>query len=69
MYSRNSQMMITNVMDDCDFTSATTHLIISFIGQSTCNRDRFWFILLLLMYPRVVTLPLPTMFLLDSIEN
>ena len=33
MYSRNSQMMITNVMDGCDFTSATTHLIISFIGQ------------------------------------
>jgi hypothetical protein len=32
MYSRNSQM-ITNVMDGCDFTSATTHLIISFIGQ------------------------------------
>jgi hypothetical protein len=31
MYSRNSQMMITNVMDGCDFTSA--HLIISFIGQ------------------------------------
>jgi hypothetical protein len=34
MYSRNSQMMmITNVMDGCDFTCATTHLIISFIGQ------------------------------------
>ena len=28
-----SQRMITNVMDGCDFTSATTHLIISFIGQ------------------------------------
>ena len=36
-------------------------------GDAMCNRDRFWFILLLLMYPRVVTLPLPTMFLLDSI--
>jgi hypothetical protein len=34
MYSRNTQVMkITNVMDGCDFTSATTHLIISFIGQ------------------------------------
>ena len=66
MYSRISQMMITKVMDGCDFTSANTSYP-KFHRTATCNRDRFWFILLLLMYPRVVTLQLPTMFLLDPI--
>jgi hypothetical protein len=68
MYSRNTQVMkITNVMDGCDFTSATTHLIISFIGQLHITEIDFGLFYYFLMYPKVVTLPLPTMFLFDPI--